>query len=107
MKHFEEKGYVGSIEFSIEDSVLHGKLLGLKDLVTYEAETIVELKKEFILAVDDYLETCKEVGKEPEKPFKGVFNVRTGRELHRRAVTVAKDRGIKLNELIKIALKKK
>lgn len=106
MKHFEYNGYVGSIEFSIEDNVLYGKILGIKDLVNYEADTLANLKKEFELAVDDYLETCNEIGKEPEKPFKGSFNVRTGRELHKKAVTTAKERGIKLNELVKIALSK-
>ncbi len=79
MKQFEYNGYVGSIEFSIEDNVLYGKLLGIKDLVSYEADTIANLKKEFELAVDDYLETCVAIAKEPENLFKGSFNVRTGR----------------------------
>lgn len=56
--------------------------------------------------IEDYLETCKELGKEPEKPFKGAFNVRTGRDLHKRVVAAARDRGIKLNELVKTALVK-
>lgn len=55
------------------------------DLVSYEAKDLAQLKREFQISVDDYLAFCDERGKEPNKPFKGTFNGRTGSELHRAA----------------------
>ena len=81
MKYFEYNGYLGSCKVSIEDNCLHGKIEFISDLVNYEAQTTEELRKEFELAVDDYLTHCKEVGKSPDKTFKGSFNVRIGYEL--------------------------
>ncbi len=72
------KGFIGSIEISIEDDCLHGKLLFINDLVTYEARTPNQLQAEFESAVEDYLTTCKELGRSPDKPFKGTFNIRVG-----------------------------
>lgn len=95
----EYKGYSGSIEVSSEDRCLFGKILFINDLVTYEAETVTDLEAEFITAVDDYLLTCKEVGKEPQRPFKGSFNVRVSPELHRKASLEAYKEKISLNEL--------
>lgn len=62
----EYKGYIANIEFSADDNVLFGVIQGIKDLVSFEAENIVDLITEFHEAVDDYLETCKILGKEPE-----------------------------------------
>lgn len=96
---FEYNGYSGSIEISFEDNCLHGKILFITDLVSYEADTLLELKQEFILAVDDYIATCAEINKKPEKAFKGSFNVRVSPELHKLAAVKAYQEGISLNEL--------
>lgn len=101
---FEYNGYVGSIEISTEDNCLHGKLLFIEDLVSYEADTIQDLKAEFIAAVDDYIETCQEIGKEAQRPFKGSFNIRISAELHKRAVIEAYKEDISLNELTSKAI---
>ena len=61
---FEHNGYTGSVETSVNDQCLHGKILFITDLITYEAGTVAELEAEFIAAVDDYIETCKVIGKE-------------------------------------------
>lgn len=95
----EYNGYTGSIEASIEDRCLFGKILFISDLVTYEAETVSDLEAEFIAAVDDYLLTCKEAGTDPQRPFKGSFNVRISPELHRKAAIEANKENISLNEL--------
>lgn len=102
---FKYRDQIGSIEFDTDDDCLHGKLLHINDLVTYEADSMPELRKEFHAAVDDYLETCEELGQEPNKPFKGVFNVRVGEDLHRRAVLKATASGMALNELVTQAVK--
>ena len=84
--HLKYKGYEGTIETSIEDDILFGTIAFINDTVTYEAETITKLKEEFHSAVDHYLKLCEKVGKEPDKPFKGIFNVRISPELHKEAV---------------------
>ena len=101
MKLFKYKGYFGSIEASAEDECLYGKIEFINALVNYEAESVAELKKAFHEAVDDYLETCKAQGYQPEETCKGSFNVRVGSDLHRDALIYAKNHGISLNELVK------
>ncbi|WP_337015324.1 type II toxin-antitoxin system HicB family antitoxin [Pantoea agglomerans] len=99
------KGYFGSIEVSLEDGVIHGKLECINDLVTYEASTVLELKKAFEDAVDDYIETCEEVGKQPEKTMSGTFNIRIGEALHKDAYLAAKAKKLSLNDFIKNAVR--
>ena len=98
------KGYFGSVNFSEEDMVFHGKLEFIRDLVTYEADDAKGIVKEFHEAVDDYLEMCGAQGKEPNVPFKGMFNVRVQPDLHRRAVLYATRKGKSLNRLVGEAL---
>jgi predicted HicB family RNase H-like nuclease len=62
--HF--KGYEGSVEVDHERNMCRGKLLLITDLVTYEAMTLSELRKEFEMAVDDYIETCRALGRPPQ-----------------------------------------
>lgn len=78
----EYKGYHTKIEFDSEELVLRGKIEGINDLVNFECENIQDIEKEFHEAVDDYLEFCKEVGKE----YKGSFNVRINPQLHKQLV---------------------
>lgn len=98
------KGYFGSAQYSAPDEVFHGKLEGIDDLVTYEATTVQELIQAFNEAVEDYLETCKQIGKEPNKTYKGSFNVRIPGELHRDAAIYAASRDISLNDFVKTAI---
>lgn len=80
----EYKGYVGSVEFSQEDELFFGKVQGLRTLISYEGSNATELVNDFHDAVDDYLKLCEDEGKEPEKAYKGSFNVRISPELHKR-----------------------
>jgi len=100
------KGYSGNAEFSLSDKVFHGKILAINDLVTYEAENVNDLLAAFKEAVEDYLETCLELGKEPNKSYKGSFNVRIGSELHKEVSLSAEKKGISLNTYIKQILQK-
>jgi predicted HicB family RNase H-like nuclease len=61
------KGYFGSVEFSNEDDVLYGRIIGINDRITYEGDSVKSLRSDFISAVDDYLCVCEELGKEPER----------------------------------------
>ncbi|MCK3657240.1 pilus assembly protein HicB [Pasteurellaceae bacterium Pebbles2] len=99
------KGYVGTIEPDLENNVLFGKLAYIRDLVTYEAQTLPELEQEFQNSVDLYLADCTELGRVPDKPFKGTFNVRISEELHRNAVLVAGD--MSLNAFVGEAIQEK
>ena len=98
------RGYEGTAEIDEERLVCRGKILFINDLVTYEAGDPKNLQKEFIAAVEDYLETCKEIGKEPQKPLRGQFNVRIPPELHKAAVLRAAKDGVSLNELVTRAI---
>jgi predicted HicB family RNase H-like nuclease len=102
----EYKGYLGSVEYSDEDEVLHGRLEFIRDLVTYEGMDAKSLKAAFHEAVDDYLELCEGQGRKPDVPLKGSFNVRPGRDLHRRAMLYAKRRGMNLNAVVSDALRR-
>ena len=101
------KGYIGSVRYSAEDEVFHGKLEAINDLIMFEGTNVKELKNAFHEAVDDYLETCKEMGREPQKPFKGSFNIRIPTDLHRKAAKKATMMGISLNQFVQRALEEK
>ena len=69
-KTMQYKGYVGSVEFSEEDGLFCGKVLGIRSLISYEGKSATELLHDFHGAVDDYLESCKAENKKPEAAFK-------------------------------------
>lgn len=98
------KGYFTNISFSANDKVLHGKIEGIDDLVTFESESVADIEKEFQDAVDDYLAFCEEMGKEPTKTYKGTFNVRIDPELHRALALDATRNGISLNQAVEKAI---
>nr|WP_320132343.1 type II toxin-antitoxin system HicB family antitoxin [uncultured Holophaga sp.] len=94
------KNFEGTVEVDMETYVCRGKILFIKDLVTYESDSIRGIESEFHAAVDDYIETCKELGRKPQKPLKGVFNVRVKPEIHKEATLRALKEGVKLNEIV-------
>jgi len=98
------KEYEGTAEIDMDRCVCRGKILFVNDLIIYEARTPEELQHAFEEAVDDYLETCKEIGKEPQKPLKGVFNVRVSPDLHKKCILRAKTEGVYLNDIAVRAL---
>ena len=100
------KGYVGTVNYSYEDDILYGNIDGINDSISYHAESVKELKTAFEEAVDDYLEICATVGKNPEKSYKGSFNVRVGPKLHKKAAKAATIRGVTLNQLVQHAIEK-
>ena len=100
----EYKGYVGSVEFTEEDGVFFGKVQGIRSVISYEGETAQELVADFHGAIDDYLEFCKAEGKEPERAYKGSFNVRISPELHRQLSINAAAQQVSLNSYVEQAL---
>lgn len=102
----EYKEYIGSVEFDEEACTLYGKILGIREDVPYEGDSAAKLRADFRLAVDEYIDSCKEAGNLPEKGFKGSFNVRfKEKDLHRRAAVYAFHNDISLNHVVEQAVK--
>ena len=102
----EYKGYVGSVEFSEEDELFFGKVMGVRALISYEGTSAKELVEDFHNSIDNYLILCEEEGNVPEKAYKGSFNIRISPELHRQAAICAISQQVTLNHLVESALKK-
>lgn len=98
------KDYVGSVEFSEEDGIFFGKVLGIRSLLSYEGANASELVEDFHGVVDDYLALCKEEGTEPEKAYKGSFNIRITPELHRTLALQAIAENLSLNSFVEKTL---
>lgn len=99
------QGYSGSIEISLDDGCLHGRIQFIDDLITYEGESVPELLSNFHQAVDRYVADCLETGRPANKPYSGTFNVRIGPELHKHASQAAYKAGVKLNEFVSKAVR--
>jgi predicted HicB family RNase H-like nuclease len=98
------KGYDGSVEYSADDRLLYGSVLGIRDMVGFDGKDIDGLEANFRAAVDEYLAFCETEGKTPDRPFKGSFNVRVRPDLHKRAALFAEERKLKLNNVVSQAL---
>ena len=98
------KGYAGSVEYSEEDHSFFGQVLDIRDLILYEGYNVDELVGDFHAAVDSYLEMCAREGVEPNKPYKGSFNVRISPELHSKAADMAREQQISLNSFVEKAI---
>ena len=101
----EYKGYFGTVEFSAGDNILFGKVLGINGLISYESDNISGLKVDFEEAIDDYLEMCAKDGVEPQKAYKGKFNVRVSPELHKTLAHYSAERGQSLNSTVEEAIR--
>lgn len=99
------KGYSARPEYSAEDRIFYGKILGISDLVDFQSENAKDLEEEFHKAVDDYLEFCAEIGKQPQKEYSGLFNVRIPPELHREVSAFAQAEGVTLNKAVEQAIR--
>jgi len=100
----EYKGYTAVFEFDPSVDVFHGRVIGLQDVVTFEGRSIDELRREMEESIEDYLEFCAKAGKEPERPYRGEFIVRTSPEVHRAVATAAEAQGMSLNAWVESAL---
>lgn len=101
----EHGDYIARVEYDPEDDVLHGEVLNLRDVITFQARGVDELRRAFAESVADYVAFCQEHGKEPQKPFSGRFVVRLDPELHREAAEVAARQGRSLNTIAKEAIR--
>jgi predicted HicB family RNase H-like nuclease len=100
------KGYTGIVEFDEEAGVLFGRVIGLRDVITFQGESVAETIQAFRDSVDDYLEFCAERGESPEKPYSGQFVLRIDPQLHRALSHAAEERGVSLNSLVEEELRR-
>lgn len=105
MKTLQYKGYQGAVDF--EDGALFVRVLHVDDVLVARFDAASEAELVFKTLIDEYLEDCKELGRDPTKPFKGTFNVRIGPELHRRAAMVSAECGLSLNAWVMDAISEK
>jgi predicted HicB family RNase H-like nuclease len=98
------KDYIGSVHFNADDEIFFGKIEGIEDLITFEGNSVLEVKGAFEEAVNDYIELLKESGKKIEKSYKGSFNIRIAPEIHKKAKRLALMKGISLNQFIQKAV---
>lgn len=91
------KKYAARIEYSDEDKCFIGRIAGINDVVGFHGESVADLQIAFHEAVDDYLATCKKLGKAPQKPYSGHIMLRISPEVHARAAMIAEAHGMSLN----------
>ncbi|MDN4619156.1 type II toxin-antitoxin system HicB family antitoxin [Paenibacillus sp. PsM32] len=94
------KGYVGVAHYDSEAEILHGEVMNIKDVITFQATSVEELRMAFQESVDDYLEFCKERGEEPSKPYSGQLTLRISPENHQLVTIAAHKAGKSLNQWI-------
>jgi predicted HicB family RNase H-like nuclease len=99
-------GYTARIEYDDEDGILFGRIAGISDGVGFHADTVEDLRAAFHEAVDDYIETCAKVGKDPQKAYSGKMMFRVDPEVHRKAALAAELAGKSLNQWAEEALEK-
>lgn len=94
------KNYAARIEYSDEDDCFVGHIAGINDIVGFHAESVKELHVAFEEAVNDYLATCKKIGRSPQRPYSGRIMLRIPPEVHARAAMLAKAHGKSLNSWV-------
>ena len=98
MKPMTHKGYFATVEFDAEDEIFWGRLGGINDVISFEAESVAGLKAAFHEAVDDYIAYCAKLGKSPDKPYSGKVMFRIAPDLHAKAARAAELSGKSLNQ---------
>ena len=98
------KGYCGQAEYDADERLFHGRVIGTKDVITFEADGVRGVQPAFVDSIEDYLAFCAERHESPEKPFSGKFVTRIEPELHRILSMIAESSGQSLNALVSESL---
>ena len=98
MNTMHYKGYTARLDYDDEDKVIVGRILGIRDIVTFHGEAVAELEHAFHEAVDDYLSACAKLWQEPNKPASGKLMLRIPQEVHHAALVAAGASGKSLNQ---------
>ncbi len=105
MKAMNYKGYFAKVEFDPEDHIFVGHIVGIRDVVGFHGESVVELETAFKEAVDNYLIACKELNQKPNKPYSGKLLLRIPTELHASVASAAEANGKSINKWVLGVLK--
>ena len=101
------KNFIATVKFSTEDEVFIGRIEGIDSVVSFEGQSVEELKFAFHEAVENYLDFCSRRGiTNIQKSYSGIFNIRINSEMHRRAAISAKIHGKTLNSCVKEAIER-
>ena len=92
------KGFTAKVEFSADDNLFVGRLIGIDDIVMFDAETVDGLKSAFEESVDFHIEVCEKTGRKPKKSYSGKLMFRLPSELHARIAEAAAKHGKSINE---------
>lgn len=98
MNTMNYKGYTARVEYDERDNIFAGRILGIRNIISFHGETVAQLRTEFEHAIEDYLADCKEQGVQPEKPASGKLLLRIPPEIHGRAIVAAQAAGKSLNQ---------
>ncbi|MBA2709201.1 MAG: type II toxin-antitoxin system HicB family antitoxin [Tatlockia sp.] len=100
MNAMNYKDYVARIEYSEEDDCFIGHIAGINDVIGFHGSSVDELHQAFKEAVDDYLETCRKISREPQKPYSGKLMLRIPPETHARVAMIAQAHGKSINSWV-------
>lgn len=92
------KGYHARVEFDAEDHIFVGHIVGIRDVVGFHGESVVELESAFKEAIDNYLAACTELGQEPNKPYSGNLMLRIPADIHAAVAAAAEASGKSINQ---------
>ena len=100
MKMMTYKGYAARIEYSDEDVCFVGHISGITDIVGFHGESVAELRDAFEEAVDDYLETCETLNRQPSKPFSGKLELNIPPDIHAGIAVAAEASGKSIDQWV-------
>ena len=92
------KGYTARIDYDERDNIFAVRILGIRAIISFQGDTVDQLRAEFELAIKDYLADCKDQGIHPDKPASGKLLLRVPPEIHGRALVAAQAAGKSLNQ---------
>jgi len=99
------KGYTARVQYSPDDDVFVGRILGIEDSISFHGTTVKELHADLKAAIEHYLEDCRKAGRKPQKQASGNLMVRIAPELHAAAAFSAQAQGKSLNTWVEEAIK--
>lgn len=105
-KMMEYNGYHASFEYDSDDKIFIGKVHGISDSLNFHGSSVEELENMFHQSIDNYLELCQTIGKNPDKEYNGAFNIRTSPEMHKKISEKALEDGTTINAVVNDALTK-
>ena len=92
------KNYMASVDYDADDRIFVGHIIGIRDIVGFHGSTVHQLESAFHEAVDDYLDACKKLGQDPNKPYSGKLMLRIPPAIHAAVATSAEVSGKSINQ---------